>query len=260
MNEEKFMSEEVDIIKKLRTEFVFSAKESIEDICNELAELEKEFSEGIHMNIARNMHSIKGSAGSFEIDSLVSLAHSFEEVFNYLTNSLNGQSDYLFNLLDDMLLVIDEYLKEQSDKDRLDAIDKILKSSLAKSSPEVKFKALIVDSSKVIYSSCQKICPNFFKLSHAKDGLSALSLITTEGYDLVIVSKSLPKLSGIGCIAAAKSDPKAKNTYFVLISSDSFEMTKQLGPDKIILKNKLFYEEIQNILTNFEAIKTAKES
>lgn len=244
--------DEAKLIRELRIEYVDSAIDGIEELTNEITDLDQNFSKELHRNIARKIHSLKGTSGSFGLYEVSSLAHVFEEHFNHLDKKIDDV-DLLYNILDDIALILKEYTKNISDAELKEALEKIMKQSRAKTNPE-KINILLADSTKVIASGIQRICQDQAIVSKSSDGLQALSRMITENFDVVIVSKHLSKLNGLSCIAAIKSEfahEPDRIPYFVLITTEVVDTKGENAPDKVIIKDDNFYNEISNVVTEY---------
>ena len=242
-----------NLILELKNEYIADSREDLYEVINKLGNLEKQFDSDLHKEIARKVHSLKGSAGSFNIYEVTSLAQRFEDKFNYLTDKVD-YSEFLYSLLDDMLLIFEQYLITQNDKDRQAAIEGIMQKSLA-SRASGKIKILVAGTSKVFISGIEKVCKDLGEISKTDDGLKTLSRIMTEKFDLVILSKHMPNIGGIGCISAIKSESlkNRKIPYFALVTTEPISKSAAYQPDMIVYKDDNFYKEILKIVTKISS-------
>ena len=75
-------------MEDLLQDFLTEASELLSEVDNKLVELEKRPNDkGLLNDIFRGFHTIKGGAGFLNVDSLVSLCHRTENLFDKLRNS-----------------------------------------------------------------------------------------------------------------------------------------------------------------------------
>ena len=105
-----------------------------------------------------------------------------------------------------------------------------------------KLRVLVVDdtatSRGLIIQTLEKI--GVANLSWEKDGEAALNSLNKSPRHLIISDYNMPKMDGLTLLKEIRSDPKMRNTGFILITgttdSDVVERGKKLGMNNYIPK------------------------
>ncbi len=85
-------------------------------------------------------------------------------------------------------------------------------------------------------------------LLHAKDGETALSLLTTEKPDVILLDVLLPGMNGFELLEKIKNDPKVKDIPVIMLSNlgqdSDVEKGKNLGAKIFLVKATLTLDEV----------------
>lgn len=153
----------------------------------------------------RIVHSLKGSAGSYNFHVITKIAHDMEDVMLALMQKNKFGSPKTVNILlkfidilrDTTLLLIETKVAPLDIDDRLN----FLRSEVFKDNINI----LVVEPSKVytrlIEYSLQGMPINF---TFKDDGLAALDSLLLNKYDFLITSLECPRLNGDALVAALR--------------------------------------------------------
>lgn len=191
-----------DILEHLREEFLDDMPSRVSKIEDEV--MSSENAENYN-ELFRMVHSLKGTAGSYNFHVLTKIAHDMEDVMLALMQRKEFGSSSTVKLL----LKFVDILRDTTDSlissepapldvdERLEFLrDQIFKESI---------NLLVVEPSKLyarmIEYSLQGMSINF---TFTEDGLPALDNLLLNKYDLLITSLECPHLNGDALVAALR--------------------------------------------------------
>jgi len=173
----------------------------------------------------RMVHSLKGSAGSYNFHELTKIAHNMEDVMLFLmqknrfaeSSTVEILLSFIDVLRDTTAALIETKLAPPDIEERLD----FLRGQVFKE----KLNILVVEPSKMYASlieySLQGLPVNFTFL---QDGLQALDNLLLHKYDLLITSLECTRLNGTALVAALRlAHNFNKKIKVVLITSKEKE-------------------------------------
>lgn len=207
-----------DLLEHLREGFLADLPGRIN-----LIEVEVMASKGadIYDELFRMVHSLKGSAGSYNFHVITKIAHNMEDVMQ----ALMKQNEFGKSSTIDILLKFIDVLRDSTEsliKTEVVPIDiderlVSLRTLVFKESINI----LVVEPSKLyaslIKKSLDKLSVNF---TFEEDGLPALNNLLLNKYDLLITSLECPRLNGDALVAALRIvRGMNKNIKVILVSS-----------------------------------------
>ena len=242
------MSDVLDILENLREGF-------LDDLPARINIIEKEVMASKEVDtydeLFRMVHSLKGSAGSYNFHIITKIAHDMEDVMLALMQrNVFGQPSTI-----DILLKFIDVLRDTTDSLResksapLD-IDERLNDLRSKVFSE-SLKVLVVEPSKLYASlieySLQGLSINF---TFVDNGLQALDHLLLNKYDLLISSLESPRLNGDALVAAMRLvNNFNKKIKAVLITSQSQDKIANQGDfDEILDRQTVKEGQLKNIV------------
>ena len=209
-----------DILEHLRDAFLEEMPARVNKIEDEIMSSKDA---DIYDELFRMVHSLKGSAGSYNFHVITKIAHVMEDVMQALMNQNEfGKSstvDILLKFIDVLRDTTDSLIETETSPldidERLDALrDLVFKENI---------NVLVVEPSKLYASlieySLQTLQVNF---TFEGDGLPALDSLLLNKYDLLITSLECPRLNGDALIAALRLiNNFNKKIKVILVSSQS---------------------------------------
>lgn len=203
--------------------------------------------EDLYETLYRNVHSMKGSAGTHGLHIISTLCHNLED---QLTEASGDQSKVTADMKNNWLANLDlieqaRQKLEQGEESFADLEESL--DSLRRTSPEVKYTALLVEPSAIHAQMCEQVFTEHgVSFSHANDGYAALGRLLSEPFDMLITSMQLPLLNGLAVIGALRlSSSRNKSIKTVLLTSSvDGKYDRRIDPDYVVEKNS----EMANML------------
>ncbi len=103
-------------------------------------------------------------------------------------------------------------------------------------------KILVVDD----FATMRKIVRNILRqiglnnVTEADDGSTALPLVQSQHFDLIISDWNMPKMNGLDFLKAVRADPQFKSTPFLMVTAEALKeniiAATQAGVSNYIVK------------------------
>lgn len=191
-----------DLLEHLREGFLNDLPSRVDAIEGEVMALKEA---DTYDELFRMVHSLKGSAGSYDFHIVTKIAHGMEDVMLALIqrNQFFSEStvDILLKFIDIMRDTTISLRTTKTEALNLDERLEFLRGEVFTKS----FKVLIVEPSKLyadmIEISLQGLPIDFTVVS---DGLQALDKLLLNKYDLLITSLESLRLNGVALVAALR--------------------------------------------------------
>jgi CheY-like chemotaxis protein len=196
----------------------------------------------------RNVHSIKGSAGTHGLHSISTISHYLEEWLNKINEestlsppqSINHGLEYV-DLLRQTLQIIESGTEEFS------AIEQSLQHLRNQYFTE-PFRGIIAGVSQLHTEIClHAFGKKSIALTSVENGYQALDLLLQGKFDVLITGMQIPVLNGLSLIAALRlSDSQNRDIQTIMLTSDTgTHDTRYIDPDYLILKNHEMPEKLE---------------
>ena len=212
-----------------------------------------------YQSLYRDIHSIKGSAGTHGFESISTICHQFEDWLAYIEKN---QSSLTKRMIDGCLkyndIIREAIILEGESKADLSPIYTSL-DVLHETYFGEKYQCMIVDPSRSrlgLYKSALSQLPLDISIMH--NGYYALEPLLRTKCDILITSLEVPLLNGIALIQAVKaSDSINRDMHTVLLSSfnsgvgsKAKDRVANKTADDVIRKDT---ELLENLVANVEA-------
>ncbi len=239
-----------DILEHLREDFLDEMPSRVRKIEEEVMSSEKAES---HDELFRMVHSLKGTAGSYNFHVITKIAHSMEDAML----ALRQQKEFGTSTTVELLLKFVDVLRDTTDslmssESELLDVDKRLEFLYGQVFKE-SIKLLVVEPSKLYASmieySLQEMSIN---ITFTTDGLPALDNLLLNKYDLLITSLECPRLNGDALIAALRLLHNFnKKIKVILVTSHSQDKISNIDDFDAILDRKTIKNGgLNNIVKN----------
>jgi CheY-like chemotaxis protein/HPt (histidine-containing phosphotransfer) domain-containing protein len=168
----------------------------------------------------RNVHSLKGSGGTFGLPLITSICHQFES----FVSATRGHFDSL--AVSHALSYVD-LLRRVTEAPEQEGVFVI---TIAQDLEQLRISSmpgcasvLLVEPSIATRKFCQGVLePLAVRLVNQDRGLTALELLLHQPFDLLIAARELPDLNALALVAALReSGSRNKDIPVILISSNS---------------------------------------
>jgi chemotaxis protein histidine kinase CheA len=230
------------LLESLRQSYLAEFSDRCDDLETNVMDLGKPQLYGNAFEMAyRNVHSIKGSAGTHGLLALSSICHHFEDLLTRIDEEADAVSDELIDAsLKYVDLLRDTALQLQTGRLDNDALNEALEAQGKRIFPS-EYTGLLVDSSKFnmkIFLNALTELP--VKLTVVNDGYQALERLLQEKFDFVITSKELPVLNGVALLSALRASEtgNAQIKAVLVTSKDKVALPLPGLVDKIVKRDR----------------------
>tara|TARA_B100000676_G_scaffold242956_1_gene244542 strand:- start:594 stop:1340 length:747 start_codon:yes stop_codon:yes gene_type:complete len=226
-----------DALERLKREFIDTSAEKldkIDAIIDRLYRGEEDDRGADFVEFQRDIHSLKGSAGTYGFDSVSLIAHRLED---YIETTRRLSSE---NLLDVQVFVdrIREIFEggDEVPNDRLIPIlDSLPTSGIAQtteSEQEAESKVALLVMSKGVQRKLVSadLTGNGFELAYADHPLDAFRLAVSLKPNLVVTSLEFDNLNGLELTRALRGVDATSTTPIVLLTSHSIDQMGKRSP------------------------------
>jgi len=244
------MGDSSDAFSKMLEEHRQNYLEDLPDKLDDLEQLIQQFDKTespieLSQEIFRDVHSLKGSAGTFGLPVITSICHQLEE-------HISEFSDHYA----DTCLPYVELMREAVDIAGSDnPVFAELETRLYKYQKKITANKLLVasiDSSRLNNSIIAQILEQYpVKVTVMTDGLSALSRLLFVKFDLIITTRELPSLSGPSLIGALQATNCANNDVSTILLTSNDRGGKDLQyckPSSVVVRNKDLSQNLENAI------------
>ena len=209
--------------------------------------------------IARQIHTIKGVAGSYGLDLISAAAHRMEDLLAG-ENSPNGKSDkFIDGLLgqnDQLAAIAKAYLCDNKPflNDVRRTFERFAKPETSSAKPAQAFsRVLIVEPSLATRKLCTRVLQEFgsIRVTSMQDGYEALGRLLKEEFDGVITSLQVPTIDGQSLVTVLRNipGPNAAVPVILLTSSTTALDPAKARPNYVIEKNLGLSKGLKAVLT-----------
>lgn len=248
MSQSKLLNHAEQVLLELKQDFLLDLPGRLDKIENLILSFPQTsaFAEKFPL-LLREIHSIKGIAGTYGIHVITSVCHSLEDRLSWSM----GMDAALVLPIDNWLKYIDlirQAIVHASTDNVFNEIEEAL-FCLKSGGPGIMFTGLLVTSSKSITSLCKQVFVDKVNLlTIVEDGYQGLGQVMREKFDYLIASNEINGLNGKALIAALRlSDSGNKNMPVVLLTSKNMPFTKRLAdPDYIVVRDANFVQSLSD--------------
>jgi chemotaxis protein histidine kinase CheA len=226
------------VLRALRATFLAELPERCDRLEQAVLALEAgESVESVYEELFRNVHSLKGTGGTFGLQIITNICHQFE---SYLSDSQSRYTQAFGSAAlayIDLLRQVGELAGASASPDfsPAEAALERLRTSLLRSRRPV----LIAEPSATMRSLCQQSLANLpLQLSLVDNGIAALDRLLHQPFELLIVARELGALNGTALVAAVReSHCKNMDIPVILVSSSREAIPEHLRIDHFIQRD-----------------------
>ncbi|OUR96842.1 hypothetical protein A9Q84_10925 [Halobacteriovorax marinus] len=251
-----------DEFKKLQNEYALELPELIDSIEKFLMKIEEQSeAESSMKDLKRIVHSIKGTAGSYELGWVSSLCHQFEDHIDDTLEEFNeipqNNVQELLNYIDLFRCYVADFLKQSIDEESyVKNLAKLTNKEVEVGSVEKK-KVLIIESASTLLKA-YKLLITSLNMSYATaiSGREGFERLLIEKYDYLITGHATGIVDGPSLIAISKVfNGESRGVKTILTTSiDELNLVPEQRPDFLVEKKLGMMEKIQDILEGKEEL------
>ena len=205
--------------------------------------------------IFRLVHSLKGSAGSYNCHIITKITHHLEDGMLYLAQKNKFNTDWGIDLLLEYIDLLKlAFSNINNNKFEFSHIESLLDSLNRKIFKETCVILIIEPSKSYIHLLEDSLKGLPVTLDFVNDGLAAMELLLVKTYSILITSMETPPLNADALVPALRcSNSINKDIFSLLITSydESKIQNKEmfsLVEQKNIVKNGRLYSIIENLI------------
>ncbi len=243
------VNDEDFFLKELKKEFLTNLVDVLDKMESLIKKLSLEEGSGDEKEEAtkelwREVHSLKGSAGTYGFQFISNVCHSWEDLMaghkreNLLGPALSAQ------YLDYVDLLRDFQEGPEREIEKLEA--KLL--SLTSSEEKRPKRALVLESSSMMITVYYKELSHLgYQTSFAQDGYLAMGRLLNEKFDLIITSLNVPTINGVDLINTLKivNGPN-QLTKTILVTSSHHKELKILNDNNYVTSKDKIINELRS--------------
>jgi len=204
----------------------------------------------------RNLHSMKGSAGTHNLHIITTVCHAFEDK---VVDVKGEQTRFSKDKLDEWLIFVDLLRKTidliSSGVENFSEIE-IGLERLSGLGVSYEFKCLVITASELHRNLVSNAFEKYaMKFSYAINGYEALGNLLKESYDVVVTDMEVSDLQGLPIISALRlSNSRNKDIPSILLTSGKVRSYgKNIDPDYVIYKDADLIENLNLAVRNISS-------
>lgn len=228
------------LLQQLKQNYILEMPDRLDKLEHVVLSLERDgFSAELFHELYRQVHSLKGSGGTYGLHVLTNICHPFEDFLslvgdeNDLPNS--GFANIALAYLD-ILREVTERIAKNSEA--VFDVDKMLEDLRVRTFAP-KFHAILVENSTTVVKLVTRILHQYqFRVAVQDDGYVTLGRMLGERFDLLITAQEIKQFNGLALIASVKMACVGHTaTKTILLTSNTITTPTELGPDFTLNKN-----------------------
>lgn len=244
------------LLQQLKKNYLAELPDRFDKLEHLVLELEREgFSDEIYHELYRQVHSLKGSGGTYGVHVLTSICHPFEDFLNSISKQTDLAKLGFANIALGYLDVLREVVQRVASKpDAVFDVDHLL-AGLRQRSFEPKYYALLVENSATVIKLISRILHLAnFRIVVQDDGYQALGRALAERFDLVISAQEVRYLNGSALVAALKLSQTGQHApKTILLTANPPLQNNASQPDYVLSKDDQLSPRLHALLKTIVA-------
>lgn len=239
------------MLAQMRTAYLAELPQRLADTEALILEANKtaDFAE-LYETLYRNVHSMKGSAGTHGLHIISAICHNLEDMLTEVSaDQTKVNQDVISNWLA-YLDLLDKARQQLEDGEENFADIELALDELRHTSPEVKYTALMIEPSAMYAQMCEQVFKaHGVNFAYAKDGYEALGRLLSEPFDILITSLQLPRLGGLALVGALRmsSSRNSQIKSVILTTKSDIDCKRDTDPDHVVEKNHKMADKLEQV-------------
>jgi chemotaxis protein histidine kinase CheA len=204
----------------------------------------------LYETLYRNVHSMKGSAGTHGLHIISAVCHNLEDMLTEVSaDQSKVNQDVINNWLGYLDLLDKARQRLENGEDNFADIEQTL-DELRYTSPEVKYTALMIEPSAMYAQMCEQVfTAHGVNIAYASDGYEALGRLLSEPFDILITSMQIPRLGGLALVGALRmsSGRNSQIKSVILTTESGIDCKRDTDPDHVVEKNNKMLEQLEQV-------------
>ncbi|MCU0842061.1 MAG: Hpt domain-containing protein [Thiobacillaceae bacterium] len=238
------MSQFEAVLRQMRAGFLAELPERCDRLEDSVLALERgQSSQDAYQELYRNVHSLKGSGGTFGLSIVTSICHQFE---NFLTETAGRYTQAFgsaaLGYIDLLRRAAELAARDKPDYAPIEASLERMRQAMLRSRSAV----LIADSSATMRGLYQQILHDLpLQISVVDNGMAALDRLLHQPFDLLIAARELDGLNALAVVAALRaSNHHNRDIPVILISSSQDDLPAHLRIHRRVPRDRNLAESL----------------
>ena len=235
------------MLPKLRLNYMRELPERFNELEHLVMEMERMASlDGIFNELYRQVHSLKGSGGTYGLHFISTICHPLED----LLSGLMKQPERLQDGFTDIALAYIDLLRLSLDKleDGIELgreIEDKLRNLRLRAFSTTRTALIVEASSSLVHFLSESLQQQRFKVEIMEDGYAALGRALAEPFDLLITGFEIKRLNGLALISALQlAGGRQAKTRTILLTANTTIKGLKNSPDYILTKDAKLKESL----------------
>jgi len=267
MNSQSNMTQAEHLLLELRKGYIDELPSKFELLEHQILSFQTSSNLDQYADFCRNVHSLKGSSGTYGLNIVGTICHQLEDQMRSLnmgeTSIDSTVVDIWLELIDLMRFALrmieEEQVEIEEVEDRLIEIqNRFYPNDLT---------ALLVNSSDFNTNLCENILEDMgVRVVSLTNGYVALGRLLEQKFDLLVTSNEVEGLCGRSLVAALKLNPGRNQTISQILITSKNELlaSSDSAPDYVILRDEKYIENLtacfKRIVKNLKKAKVEKRT
>ncbi len=242
------------ILEQMKDQFLDTAIEKI-DLLNDILKklvAGKQDDQALQDEFRREIHSLKGMGGTFQVPMVTKICHKFEfylEGETYFSESLIDGCNQYIDCLTDLI----NSTQDQNDNTSVDWVGGLpLKNDAvedAKHADSKKIAVLVVDSDALASGVKENFVENDFEVIVYRSAFAAFEYVFMNAPAVFIITERLGEVNGAEILRALRGMKSLTRTTLAMVCSDRREALKENLKSVHLLSEKNIDHDIMNFIS-----------
>jgi len=246
------------LLAKMQADFIDELPERCDRLEAQVMALERRQA-GAYDELYRQIHSLKGSGGTFGVSIVTSICHQFESFIGEVHDRFDQPAcSAALNYVDLLRQTGEQHGREGPALAAIEAaLERLRNASLAG-----RGSVLLVEPSVAMRGFFQRILSTLpIQLVTLDSGLVALERMLHEPFDLMVASRGLPDLNALALVAAIReSESRNRDIPVILVSSNLGAVPEYLRIDAVVLRDNNLATAVSRHVTELLARRRGQAS
>lgn len=239
------------LLQQLRQNYLAEMPERLENLENLILSMERGgYCQETYNDLYRQVHSLKGSGGTYGMQVLTSICHPFEDYLSTIHSKSDVSAQGFANIAlgyVDLMRQVSSRLEHKPDAE-LDIdlpLDQLRQRAFAP-----RYSALLVENSTTVIKLIGRVLQaHSVRAVVQDDGYQALGRALAEKFDLLITAQEIKQVNGIALITAVKlTQGLNQHMKTILLMANPALPNLAHQPDYVLAKDDQLHVRLHAIL------------
>lgn len=247
MNSQSNMTQAEYLLLELKKGYIDELPSKFDSLERQILSFQTSSNLDQYADFCRNVHSLKGSSGTYGLNIIGTICHQLEDQMR----SLDMDETPIDSTVVDIWLEIIDLMRfalrliEEEQKDFKEVEDRLIK--IQNRFYPNDLTALLVSSSDFNTNLCENILADMgVRVVSLVNGYAALGRLLDEKFDFLVTSNEVEGLCGRSLVAALKLNPGRNQTISQILITSKNELLASgvYAPDYVIMRDENYIENL----------------